>query len=76
MYLLDLTASLKLLSEFKVQVTLVNDADIPSTLTFDNLKLSSTEELEIEFPIGAKSKYISLAVTAKVSQLHAIEENQ
>jgi hypothetical protein len=58
-----------------VQVTLVNDADIPSTLTFDKLKLSSSEELEIEFPIGAKSKSISLQVTAKVSYLSATENN-
>lgn len=47
LYLHGISASLKLLSNFSVQVTLINDADVPSTSTFDNLQLSSKEELEI-----------------------------
>jgi hypothetical protein len=56
-------------------VTLVNDADIPSTLTFDNINLTPTEEIEVEFPIGAKSKSISLQVRAKVNYMHPTEQN-
>jgi hypothetical protein len=47
LYIHGIAASLKLLSDFSVQVTLINDADVPSTSTFDNLPLSSKEELEI-----------------------------
>jgi hypothetical protein len=75
LYLLDLAASLKLLSQFQVQVTLLNDADIPSTLTFDDHKLSAASELEVEFQIGAKIKSVTLTVSAKLTPLVA-EDSQ
>lgn len=58
LYMNSLPASLKLLSEPKVLITTINEADVPSSLTFDDIKFLENEEVVVEFPIAAKIKDI------------------
>lgn len=50
-------------------MTTVTDADVPSTLNFDKISFNHREEAEVEFPVGAKVKQITINVTAKVKKM-------
>jgi hypothetical protein len=59
-------------TEPQVTITTINEHDIPSTMNFDKVKFDRNEEVEIEFPIAAKLKYIEITVNAKVDKLHSV----
>lgn len=62
LFINDIPAPLDILKECKVTVNTMNEVDIPSTQTFDNLKPTHKEELEIEIPIPAKLRDIRIDV--------------
>jgi hypothetical protein len=74
LYVNQVPSVLSLLSDSSVTVTTTNESDIPSTMNFDTIKLSHSEEIEIEFPINAKVKFVDIEVTAKLDKLHSKQD--
>ena len=64
---------LDIIKECNAVVTLVNDDNIPLRVSFDKLKLSASEELELEFSVPAKVRDITVDVTAKIIPIHKRE---
>ena len=64
---------LDIIKECNAVVTLVNDDNIPLRVSFDKLKLSASEELELEFAVPAKVREITVDVTAKITPIHKRE---
>jgi hypothetical protein len=58
--------TLEILKEQQVTVLTTNDTGIPVTTVFDKIKFSHKEDVEIEFPIPAKLRNISITVRATV----------
>lgn len=67
LFLNDVSVSLSLLKEVKVEVTSINELGIPSTQNYENLEASYQQDLVIGFPIPAKVAGISLSISAKIS---------
>ncbi|CAD8054412.1 unnamed protein product [Paramecium sonneborni] len=63
-------AGLALLQEQKIQVTSINDADVPTTLPFDNIKLENDKPFEVQFPITSKLKTIEIKISGKITRMH------
>ena len=74
LYVNNVPASFQLIKEPLVTVTITNEHDIPSTLTFDKVKFDRNEEVELEFPIAAKLKLIQVVVTAKLDTIHSRQD--
>ncbi|CAD8142905.1 unnamed protein product [Paramecium octaurelia] len=61
---------LALLQDQKIQVTSTNDAGVPATLPFDNIKLENDKPFEVQFPITSKLKAIEIKITGKITRMH------
>ena len=57
-------------------ITTYNDVDLPHKITLDKLKPSTTEELELEFPVPAKLKTVQINIKLKVSQVNNKEDKE
>lgn len=62
--------SVNLIKSQQVSITSTNDAGVPSTTPYENIKFSDSEPIEVHFPITAKIKTVEIKVSGKIQRLH------
>ena len=76
LYLNETTVNLEIIKNISVKVTTLTGANLPSTLTFDNIKFDYKNEYEVEIPITSRLESINIEVFGKINKLLNKEEHQ